>query len=250
MRDVMLEVLRIAAGISTMWSIAAFTIALIFYLAIRKTRPNPFAWGALVAMVVLGLVPIIGTMYADRMKVLGQYQAVYEVRVSVREMAGNASISNATVHSSVGIDPAFIDSVWEFKIPSALKPADGKIEFLADVPSEFERGSATVVLGDDFHPVTTISVEPYPDAIVRGNIFDENRKALNGASVRVAGYKDTTISADGGAFELPAHAPAGTEVELLVEKPGYIPVNQGHPAGRFPATVVLYPAKKTRLTSH
>ncbi|MGH9656926.1 MAG: tetratricopeptide repeat protein, partial [Bryobacteraceae bacterium] len=56
----MSQLLEAAARISTSWALAAFAIAAIFLLlAKRRGKVPPIAWAAVVAIVLLGLVPII-----------------------------------------------------------------------------------------------------------------------------------------------------------------------------------------------
>jgi hypothetical protein len=58
--------------------------------------------------------------------------------------------------------------------------------------------------------------------------------------VSVIGYGEeaVTTSTD-GSFVLPAHAAIGQSVRLHVEKEGYVPVDQYHPAGDEPAVIIL-----------
>jgi hypothetical protein len=47
------------------------------------------------------------------------------------------------------------------------------------------------------------------------------------------------MTAQDGNFELPAHAASDQHAELHAERKGYDAVNQWHPAGDTPATLVL-----------
>jgi hypothetical protein len=53
-----------AAGISNMWSLAAFAMAVLAsYLNGRRQKPSTIVWAIVAAVVLLGLTPTIGSLY-------------------------------------------------------------------------------------------------------------------------------------------------------------------------------------------
>lgn len=245
------DLLKIAGGISTMWSLAAFACVLLFLIAARtgKAKPSRFSWGLLIGILLLGLTPIMGSIYlqveahanAQRME-SDKNRGAYDLRIVVKRKEGGAIITDANVRSSVGIAPGRQEGVYEFTIPYILKPADGNVEITADVASESLSGRATVNLRDDFHPTLTVWVE-HPGAVhVSGNAITEDGTGIRGARVSVAGYGEQVFTANNGWFDLPAHAGKGQQITLHVEKSGFSTLNQAHTLGDLPATLVLYPS--------
>jgi hypothetical protein len=84
----------------------------------------------------------------------------------------------------------------------------------------------------------TIELKSNRDATVTGVVQDEQGRAIAAATVHVLGGDSAETSAT-GSFSLKANAAGGQSVRLHAEKKGYKPVDQDHPAGREPATLVL-----------
>ncbi|HMJ86206.1 MAG TPA: carboxypeptidase-like regulatory domain-containing protein, partial [Vicinamibacterales bacterium] len=76
------------------------------------------------------------------------------------------------------------------------------------------------------------------DATVAGLVQDDSGKAVAGATVSVVGGESGETSAT-GSFLLKTNAAAGQVVRLHAEKRGYATVDQDHPAGREPVTIIL-----------
>jgi hypothetical protein len=240
------ELFQAAAKISSMWSLAAFAIAAVIFFAIRggRGKVNPIAWGVVVAIIVLGLVPIVGSLYVQARQDEGS--AIYRVRVVVVGADGVPS-NEARVWSSIGGEAKKVDGGWQFDIPAKTKPADGKLTVYAEMSSAFEKGQKDVILAADFSPSITVPLAQDSSAVVRGQVLDASGRAIAGARVNVSGFgqESVTTQTDGG-FVLPAHAAKGQQVQLHAEKGGYAAVNQGHPAGTTAVTIVLDPDKPRR----
>ena len=69
-------------------------------------------------------------------------------------------------------------------------------------------------------------------------VQDDAGRAIAGASVTVIGGESATTLPT-GSFTLKAGAARGQIVRVHAEKDGYTAVDQDHPAGREPVTIVL-----------
>lgn len=164
---------------------------------------------------------------------------LFRLRVTVIDSQG-IPVDDARVWSSIGGEAKKVPGGWQFDIPAASKPHDGKLTIYASRESAFLTGNVEVVLSNDYNPAKTIQLKHNDSAKVRGQVVDGRNHAIVGARVFVIGYEpDAMITREGGNFELPAHAAIGQQVLLHAEKVGYRPVNLWHPAGDTPAILVL-----------
>ena len=149
-------------------------------------------------------------------------------------------VEDAKVWSTAGGEPKKVQGGWQFDIPKATKPPEGKLTLFASQETNFLRGQASLILTENLNPTATINLKPDDSAMVRGQVVDGKNRAIAGAQVFVVGYEaNVVITKEGGNFEMQAHAAAGQTVILHAEKSGYDPVTQEHPAGNHPATLVL-----------
>ena len=110
------ELLKAAGRISTMWSLAAFAIAVILIFMQRQRHTNsPLVWGSLVAITLLGITPIAGSLYVQTYD--DTRGSLYRVRVVVLDIA-QTPIEQAQVWSSIGGEPKRVAGGWEFDIAS------------------------------------------------------------------------------------------------------------------------------------
>jgi Carboxypeptidase regulatory-like domain len=238
------KIFELASKISNLWSLAAFAIAAILLLATKKSgRVSAASLAAIIAVVALGLVPIAGSLYVqaskDYLEAEKGSHSIYRVRVTVLNPEGTP-VQDPKVWSSSGGEPKSVNGGWQFDIPAASKPADGRLHVYAKVENTGLVGQATIQLADDFNPTSTIALTRNESATIRGIVLDSAGHAVGSAHVSVVGYglEETTTGSDGG-FTLPAHVAPGQVVQLHAEKPGYSAVNQDHPTGGLPATLVL-----------
>ena len=229
-----------AAGVSNQWSLAAFAIAAILYFVLKRRGKVPaIAWACIVAIVFVGLAPILASVYVERTRLTDQASAIYRVRVTVLNPQ-QMPVDDARVWSSMGGEAKKVAGGWEFDIPGASKPADGKLTVYAAASSAFLTGRRELQLADDRNPTVTVQLAKDTSATVRGIVVDGSNKAVPGARVSVVGFEpEAVVTQGGGNFLLPAHAANGQQVQLHAEKAGYAAVNQWHPAGDHPATLVL-----------
>jgi hypothetical protein len=230
------DLLRTAAQVSGVWSLAAFAIAaLIVYLASRKGRVPSIAWLVVAIVGLLGLVPIAGSMYV---KVVTD-RSMYVLRVNVTDVAGRP-IDDAVVRNSLGNFADKKAGAWQFEIPKQTRPSDGRITVYASVQGAFAHGAKEVVLDSDFFPAVTVIVAADQTSTVRGAVRDSEGRAVSGVRVSVEGYGGESVTTGpSGSFELPAHAAEEQQVMLHAEHAEYEPAAQWHPAGRSPATLIL-----------
>ena len=227
----MSQIFQIAAHISTPWALAAFAIAAIVYLTFkRRGIIPPIVWGAIAAILLLGIVPIIAQ--------LGSL-AIYRVRVNVISPEGTPA-EDAKVWSSLGGEPKKVAGGWEFDIPAAARPVGGKLTIWASLDTAYLKASREVQLDGDRNPAVTVQLDSDNTASVRGLVIDRNGRAIAGSRVSVVGYEsESVLTQAGGNFVLPAHAALNQNVLLHAEAKRYVGATQYQQAGNKPATIVL-----------
>ena len=151
-----------------------------------------------------------------------------------------APADQVKVWSSAGGEPKKVAGGWQFDIPAATRPLDGKVTFYAEQATAFLEGRADLRLDEDFNPTITIKLVHDTSAEVRGQVTDEKGRAVAGARVFVTGYEsEAIITKEGGSFKLPAHAAVNQLVEVVAEKPGIGVGRLHHPAGDTPLRLEL-----------
>lgn len=194
--------------------------------------PLPAALAVIAAALVIALVAYF---YFKR----GGGDGIYRVRATVMNEQG-VPVEEAKVWSSAGGESKKVAGGWQFDIPAATKPQDGKLTFFATQENAFLKGQAELTLGKDFNPAVTIRMTRDTSAKVRGQVTDTKFRGVADARVFVVGYEsEATITKEGGNFELPAHAAVNQFVEVVAEKPGVGVGRLNHPAGDTPVRLVL-----------
>jgi hypothetical protein len=240
------------AHIDNMWSIAAFAIAAVLVVlrellaspaAVRRRgKPAP-AWfsggfiSPMVAVIVLlAAMPIVAHTYLESQR--ARQLSVYRVRVTVLDPQGHPT-SGATLRTTASNETAVTEHGGAVvAIVAATVPADRRVTIYADADAAFLHGRGELQLGDDPNPSLTIALAASRDATVSGLVEDENGRAVEGAMVQVIGGESNTTSAAGG-FTLRTNAAVGQTVRVHAEKAGYEAVDQDHPAGGEPVTIVM-----------
>jgi len=228
-----ISIYEIASRLTHPISLAAFGLAIILGV-LTLTRKVPVGAWIVIALLVIG--PITISAYAEIMKQRVTEESIYKVRVTVITPEGTPT-DEAKVWGPG--EAKKITGGWQFDIPKGSRPKDGKLVIYASLPNRFLVGQQPIELGDDYNPHVTISLQQN-HVQVRGNVIDERNRAVAGASVTVSGYASEVVVTDAtGSFVLPAHAARDEQVLLHVEKKGYAAVEQWHPAGDFPASIML-----------
>lgn len=164
---------------------------------------------------------------------------IYRVRVIILD-AHKTPVENARVWSSLGGEPMKVQGGWQFVIPAATKPSDGKVTFYGAVDSAFLTGQCEWTLADDFSPAVTIPLANARSAMVRGIVEDYGQLAISGVRVSVIGFPtEAQMTEASGNFSLPAHAAEGQQVQLHAEKPGYLGTSPWCAAGDAQCIVLL-----------
>ena len=240
------------ASVNSGWRIAAFAIAAILVAAklvldsgdkAKKKMDQTKTFFILAAFIsVLGLAPIL----AEALLKHEGSPDVYRVRVAVLNPQ-NVPVSGATLRSPAFNDAAVTaNGIAQLTKPRATLSADGKVTIFADLDDQSLHASQQIQLADNPNPTLTIKLNLASDATVSGLIEDESNHAIGGATISVLGG-ETGSTSPNGTFTLKANAAVGQQVRLHAEKPGYQSVDQDHPAGREPVTIVLAhdrPARK------
>ncbi|MBM3725948.1 MAG: hypothetical protein FJW40_11055 [Acidobacteria bacterium] len=220
--------------VTSPFSLAAFAIAALLVVALsrRKEKTPPILWGLVIAIVVIGLTPVIVPALAPG------GGGMHHLRVTVLDTKG-MPVEDARVWSSIGGEAKRVAGGWQFDIAKAARPADGRLTVFATVENAFLTGKQDVVLSDENQAA---SVQLARTGVnVRGMVMDSNGKAVAGARVSVVGHGSEAVTTGAaGDFVLPAHAADGQQVQLHVEWRGKA-VTQYHPAGDFAATIQLNP---------
>jgi hypothetical protein len=245
--------LEAAATVNSTWSMAAFAIAAILalfnsYLSFaRQSRRNQrpakgsssitsIIWGGVVVICFMGALPILANTYLESQR--ARMLSIFHVRVIVVDSHG-VPVSGAALRTAVSNETTTTEQgVGAVAIPQASLPADGKVTIYADLPAAFLHGRADIKLAKDPNPTVTIELSGARDATATGMIQDDAGRALAGATVSVLGG-ESTVTAEDGSFTLKANAAAGQTIRLHAEKKGYQAVDQYHPAGTDPVTIVL-----------
>jgi hypothetical protein len=165
---------------------------------------------------------------------------IYRVRVTVIDLQ-RRPLDDAKVWSTIGGEPKKVAGGWQFDIPATSVPVNGKVTLYASKESAFLSGERELQLNIDSNPVVTIELtKNVKEIVVRGIVVDEANNAIGEVRVSVVGYEaEMVITQPNGGFVLPAHAAVGQQILLHAEKPGYKAVNQYHPAGEEPVTIIL-----------
>ncbi len=234
------KLIETVGGVSDEWRLAAFAIVAILWVVMKRSgKPPAIAWGALFAVLTIGIVPIVGSLVVSVDARRSLNSSIYRVRITVLDRE-NVPVENATVWSSVGGEPKKVPGGWEFDLPSASKPLDGNLTLYASVADRFLQGSRRFTLAADLNPAVEIALQKNASATVRGQVVDAVSAAIAGARVGVIGYEsEAVVTGPGGNFILPAHSAEGEEVQLHAQRTGFQPVNLLHLAGDAAATIVL-----------
>ena len=187
--------------------------AFAFGLAVQA-RKLRLAYILAVAIVVLGLAPLVSSMFL-------QNKGVYRIRVVVLG-PDSQPVSAAEVSTSTGAEIKKANGNWEVDVSPQTRPADGKVTVFASVKDSFLAGDATVTLSDEYYQSLTIRLAPLPDATIRGIVTDSVGRSAAGAKVSVPGYRDVAVTDQNGNFALPAHAPNGKMTRVHAEKGGLV----------------------------
>lgn len=200
---------------------------------------------ALIGVIVAAVIAAVGgTIVAiinrsDRAKPPSTSTAIFRLRVTVVDPQGTP-IEDARVWSSFGGEAKKVAGGWQFDIPEASKPSDGKLSIFAAKESAFLKGEESLTLGKDMNPAITVRLQRDTSAKVRGQIIDERNRGVTGARVFVVGYEaEAVITKEGGNFELPAHAAIDQMVMIHAEKTGFRGAALWHPAGDAPLIMRL-----------
>jgi len=203
--------------------------------AARKVVILPLLVSLAIAAVALIAATALGAyVYFNR------NDRVYRVRATVMNERG-VPVDEAKVWSSAGGEPKKVAGGWQFDIPAATRPLDGKVTFYAEKATAFLEGRADIRLDEDFNPTVTIKLVHDTSAEVRGQVTDDKGRAVSGARVFVVGYEsEAIITKEGGNFKLRAHAAVDQLVLVVAEKPGIGVARLNHPAGDTPVQLELH----------
>jgi hypothetical protein len=241
--------LKAIASVSSGWSLAAFAIAAIiavinlFVKGRRNVIPNSIVWAAAVIICILGLAPIAANAYLKHLE--AQALTVYRIRTLVLDLE-HVPLSGATLRTTASNETTeTFQGIGIVAVYRATMPADGKVTIYADLDSAFLHGHTDLELAKDPNPSVIIELKANGKAAVSGLVEDNSGHAVPGATVTVPGG-ESSLTTSNGTFAVKTNAAFGQQVRLHVEKSGYDAVDQYHPAGPEPVTIVLVKIKRTK----
>ncbi len=222
--------------------IGAVVIVAVLVLRSGKKLSKPhmnIAFALLLTIVVIAIVPYASELILSSRKASAESSAIYRLRITLVGPEG-VPIEGASIWTSVGGETKTVAGGYQVDIPRASLPADRRITIFGEKQSSFLKSTRELVLADDLNPTVVFRLLPTPSAAVRGLVEDASGKAQPDVLVMIAGYGTEAVrTAADGSFALAAHASEGQQVQLHAEKRGYKPLDQWHPAGSEPATLVL-----------
>ena len=241
--------LKAIGSVSGSWSLAAYAIAAIIAVLNvsvsnrRKTPTNSVIWGLVVIICILGVAPTLSNAYLKHLE--AQALTVYRVRTLVLDTE-HVPVSGATLRTTASNETTqTFQGIGIVAVYRATMPANGKVTIYADLDSAFLHGHTDLELANDPNPSVTIELKANGNAAVSGFVEDNAGHAVSGATVTVLGG-ESSLTTPNGTFEVKTSAAVGQQVRLHVEKIGYQAVDQDHPAGREPVTIVLERIKRTK----
>ncbi len=238
----MQELLSHLAEAKTPLALAAFAIAAIgaaynAFLGHPSASTRKALWGVIVVMGLIGVIALVAIAPL----------AIYRVRVTAVD-SNNVPIAGPTVRVTAANEAKTApDGSCELAVPKASLAQDGKVTIFADKDAEYLHGNAKLTLGSDPNPSVIIELKQDNTAEISGMVEDDGRHALRDARVSVPGVAAVTTGGD-GFFKLHANAARGEQTLIHAEKAGYAPVDQYHPVGDGPATIVLPRDQRARRT--
>jgi hypothetical protein len=210
--------------------------------AANTTSRRALVGGIAAALITVAggiVVAVINGWFGSRNSSATPEAGIYRVRVTVMGDQ-KIPIEDAQVWSSFGGEPKRVAGGWQFDIPAASKPNDGKITVFASKESAFLTGEKSFILDKELNHAVIVTLRRDTSAKVRGQVVDSRNRAAVGVRVFVVGYEsEAVITKEGGNFELPAHAAVGQKMTIHAEKIGYRGANRIHPAGDAPLIMVL-----------
>jgi hypothetical protein len=243
------DFLKAIGSISSSWSLAAYAIAAVIAILNvsasqhRKAPTNSIIWALAVIICILGLAPTVANAYLSHLA--AQALTVYRVRTLVLDPE-HVPVSGATLRTTASNETTqTFQGVGIVAVYRATMPADGKVSIYADLDSAFLHGHTDVQLANDPNPSMTIELKANGNATVSGLVEDNAGHSVPGATVTALGG-ESGVTTPNGTFSVKTNAAAGQQVRLHVEKDGYRAVDQDHPAGREPVTIVIEKIKRTR----
>ena len=233
--------LKAAGSVSSAWSLSAFAIAAILALLTAKStgRWQTSRWIGVIAIALLGLVPIVGSQYVQHRRNESTAQQVYRIHVSIYGPKGQP-IDQARVWSSVGGEPKQVSGGWQIDVPASVIPHDRRVRISSSVEPAFLTGHSNISLAGDYNPSVMITLAQDTSAEVGGIIVDANHRSIAGVRVSVVGFSTEAVTTDtSGGFRLQAHAADNQQVEIHAEKLGYDSVDVFQLAGDLRMTIVM-----------
>jgi hypothetical protein len=241
--------LKTVGSINSSWSLAAYAIAaFLSFINVslsrrRGTSTSTVIWAFVVIICVLGLAPTIANAYLKHLE--SQSLTVYRIRTLVLDPE-RIPVSGASLRTTASNETTqTLQGIGIVAVYRATMPADGKVTINADLDSAFLHGHADIQLAKDPNPSLTIELKATTNAFVSGLVEDSVGHAISGATVTVLGGESSLTTAT-GTFAVKTNAAAGQQVRLHVEMVGYRAVDQDHPAGREPVTIILEKIKRHR----
>lgn len=202
-------------------------------------KRQAISWSLVVAVVsVVICVAAWRWPVAPKSSVSDSQPQIYSIRVQVLDPEGNP-MSAATIRGDVQNEPQRTpDGWWEFEVPLAKVPYDGRITLWAEADG-WRGGSQTVLLGADPNPTVAISLLP-PESRLAGNVESTAGSGIEGATVTATDVAIVSTVTDlHGRFQLTLPVPRDTQVRIRAEHPDFDGVQNFCYSGRDQCSLVM-----------
>lgn len=165
----MSELFQAASRIDNAWSLAAFGVAAVVYIVLRRKGKVPvLGW---ISILILVLVATLSAAFLDTIRIKAHATSLYRVRLTALGPDG-APVENAKIWSSVGGEPKRVSGGWEFEILVSVVPSDGRISFFAAAPPTYGPTQEDLVVNGDYSRTEVLHFTKAEQASIRGIVID------------------------------------------------------------------------------
>jgi len=158
--------------VNSIWTIAAFAIAIVYYLVLKGKQKNWIMFTAIIVILIIGLAPIFLDSFFKNAK-------VYRLRITVLGINGTP-IEDSKVWSTIGGEPKKVPGGWEIDVMPQMISTEKKVTLFASVDNSFLSGNKEVQLNDDYNPNEIIQLKRDTSSKIGGKVANSKNEGLAG----------------------------------------------------------------------